>query len=107
MTKQILSSLAAILLLSGCAADPAFLPLVPTPITEHPDQPCEPAWEAVFVAYHGSRSDIVICCGEQPVEDSWLLNWAEDAIARDEGMRLAEALSKDGKPIEVTSLYMT
>ena len=106
MTKQIFSALAAILLLSGCAVDPAVFAIIPTPVSEHPNQPCEPDREAVFVAYHDSGREIVIYCGEQPVEDGWLLNWAEEAIELDGGLRLADVLGKDGKPIEVTTLYM-
>ncbi len=106
MTKQILTTLAAILLLSGCTADPAALALNPTPVSETPDQPCEPNREAVFVAYHGSGSEIAIYCGEHPVEDSWLLNWAEEAITRDDSGELAEALGKNGTSIEVTTFYM-
>jgi len=40
------------------------------------------------------------------VEDRWLLNWAEEAIARDGSLKLAEAFGEDGSPIEVTTLYM-
>ena len=106
MTKQILTTFAAILLLSGCAIDPAVLAIIPTPVLEHPNQPCEPDREAVFVAYRGSGSEIIIYCGEQPVEDRWLLNWAEEAIARDRGLKLAEAFGRDSGPMEVTTLYM-
>ncbi len=106
MTKQILSTLAAILLLSGCAADPTVFALIPTPVSIHPDQPCEPAREAVFVAYHGSSSELVIYCGEDPVEDMWLLEWAEEAITRDGGGKLAEAFGKNGEPVVVTTFYM-
>lgn len=106
MTKLILSTLAAIILLSGCAADPAVFALIPTPVSEHPDQPCEPNREAVFVAYHDSSSELVIYCGEDPVEDKWLLDWAKEAITRDGGQKLAEAFGKNGEPVVVTTFYM-
>lgn len=106
MTKQIFSTLAAILLLSGCTVDPAALALIPTPVPEYSDPPCEPVQEAVFVAYRVSGSEIAIYCGKEAVEDRWLLNWAEEAVARDGGLRLAEAFGEDGNPTEVTTLYM-
>jgi len=106
MTKQIFSTLAAILLLSGCTVDPAVLAIIPTPVPKYSDPPCEPMQEAVFAAYRGSGSEIAIYCGESAVEDRWLLNWAEEAIARDGSLKLAEAFGEDGSPIEVTTLYM-
>ncbi len=106
MTKQIFSTLAAILLLSGCTVDPAAIAIIPTPVPEFSDPPCEPMQEAVFVAYRDSGSEIAIYCGEVAVKDRWLLNWAEEAITRDGSLKLAEALGEDGNPTEVTTLYM-
>ena len=104
--KRIFLTLVAILLLSGCTVDPAALALIPTPLPESPSQPCESGLVVRFVSYQGPDRDILIYFGGKSVDNAWLHDWAEDAIARDGGKRMLEAFWKDANSIIVTVFYM-
>ena len=104
--KHIFLTLGAILLLSGCTFDPAVLALIPTPVPQPPHHPCDPNWETVFTFHEGPYTEIRVFCGDQPVEDTWLRDWADDAIARDGASRMREAFGRNAKKIEVAAFYM-
>ena len=106
-TKLLFCALVVILLLSGCTVDPATLALIPTPVPEPPTQPCEPEREKVFLMLHeGSDADIEVYCGDQLKDDSWLLSWAKDAIARDDASKMMKGWEAGTRTDGATFFYM-